>query len=53
MGSMPTICPAKATLETKSKGFFSGTKDKFTENTDYKSLDPTFHAISTSKHSNA
>lgn len=51
LGPIPTVCPAKIALETKSKGFFNSSKEKFAENTDFKSLNPNFHAISTSKHS--
>ena len=37
-------------IETRSKeGFMRGTKMSFEENTDFKALDPQFHAISTSK----
>lgn len=44
------VCPAKKTLETKAKGFFNSSKDKFAENSDFKALNPAFHSISTSKH---
>lgn len=50
-GVHPTVCQAKIILETKSKGFFNSSKDKFAENSDFKALNPGFHAISTSKHS--
>lgn len=30
LGEQPGICPAKVILETKSKGFFSNSKDHFT-----------------------
>ena len=45
-----TICPAKALLETKNKGVFNSSKDRFSENSDFKSMNPAFHSISTSKH---
>ena len=45
------LCPAKIHLETRAQGNFSETKNSFAENTDFKSLSPEFHAISTSKHS--
>jgi hypothetical protein len=50
LGRQPGVCPAKVIIETRSKGFFSSSKGKFAENTDYKAMDPSFHAISTSKH---
>lgn len=51
LGERKDVCPAKTKLETKIKGFFTNSKAKFSENTDYKALSPEYHAISTSKHS--
>ena len=45
------LCPSKIQLETGSKGFFNNSKANFNENSDFKSMNPEFHAISTSKHS--
>lgn len=45
------LCPAKVYLETKGQGSLVESKHNFAENSDFKSLSPEFHAISTSKHS--
>lgn len=50
LGISPSICPSKIILESKAKGLLNSSKEKFAENTDFKSLNPAFHAISTSKH---
>ncbi|MBS1889909.1 MAG: hypothetical protein JST59_01335 [Actinobacteria bacterium] len=51
IGKTPGLCPAKVQLETRSKGFFNDSKVNFNENSDFKSMNPEFHAIATSKHS--
>ena len=45
-----TTCPAKVHLETKGRGSFSENKDRFIENSDFKTMSRNFEAISTSKH---
>jgi hypothetical protein len=45
------LCPAKIQLESKTKGRFTDLKSNFNENSDFKSMNPEFHAIATSKHS--
>ena len=44
------VCKSKIQLEAKMRESFAKTKDRFTENTDFKALSQDFHAISTSKH---
>ena len=46
-----TVCPAKLKLESKIKGQMSSSKGQFTENSDFKSFSPDFHALSLSKQS--
>lgn len=29
LGPIPTLCPAKIALETKAKGFFNSSKERF------------------------
>ena len=44
------VCPAKVMLESKDQGKFFQSRANFSENTDFKALNPEFHAISTSPH---
>jgi hypothetical protein len=51
MNKVTRLCPAKIQLESKSKGRFTDSKNNFNDNSDFKSMNPEFHAIATSKHS--
>ncbi len=44
------VCPAKVMLESKDQGKFYQSRNTFSENADFKALNPEFHAISTAPH---